>query len=69
MTIEAVAQLLDKYNWVLESESPLNVRSKDGEHYAQNFAAELTIEYFAALDNSDDEDEKEGITNLFKPLV
>jgi len=68
MTIEAVAQLLDKYNWVLESESPLNVRSKDGEHYAQNFAAELTIEYFAALDNSDDEDEKESIISTFKPL-
>lgn len=68
MKIEAVAELLDKYNWILESESPLNVRSKDGEHHAQNFAAELAIEYFIALDGSDDEEEKESIIALFKSL-
>lgn len=68
MTIEDVGELLNKYNWILESESPLNVRSKDGEHHAQNFAAELTIEYFIALDSSDDDEEKESIIALFKPL-
>lgn len=68
MRIEAIAELLDKYNWILESESPLNVRSKDGEHYAQNFAAELLIEYMIALDGTDDDGEKEAIIERFKPL-
>jgi len=51
MTYDEVKILLEKVNWILESESPLNIRSKDGEHFAQNFAAELVIEFFAGLND------------------
>jgi len=69
MNYDDIAVLLEKYNWILESVSPLNIRSKDGEHYAQNFAAEVVIEYFIMLDQSDNEEEKESITERFKPLA
>lgn len=69
MRLEDVEVLLDKYNWIVESYSPLNIRTKDGEHYAQNFPAELTIEYYIALDASDNEDEKEDMMNSYKPHI
>jgi hypothetical protein len=69
MTFEQIDIIMDKYNWVVESYSPLNIRSKDGEHYAENFPAQLTIEYYLTLDASDNEDEKEDMINSFKPLT
>lgn len=68
MNYDEIKELLKKYNWVLESISPLNIRSEDGEHYAQNFAAEVTIEYFALVDMSDDEDNKEDLMTRFKVI-
>ena len=66
MNYDEIALLLTKYNWILESQSPLNIRSKDGEHHAQNFAAEVVIEWFAFIDAGDDEDAKEDLINRFK---
>ena len=66
MNYDEIKILLDKYNWILESTSPLNIRSKDGEHFAQNYAAEVTIEWFAMLDQSDNEEEKEATIERFK---
>lgn len=65
MNYEQIKSLLEKYGWILESQSPLNIRSKNGEHYAQNFAAEVTIEYFMLVDQSDDEDNREDLINRF----
>lgn len=66
MSIQDVKDLLGKYHWLLESESPLNIRSEDGEHYAQNYAAEVVIEYFILLDESDNDEEKEDLITRFK---
>lgn len=66
MNYDEIRDLLKKYNWLLESISPLNIRSEDGEHSAQNFAAEVTIEYFALVDMSNDEDNKEDLMSRFK---
>ena len=65
MDYEEIKLLLEKYGWVLESYSPLNISSKNGEHYAQNFAAEIVIEYFMLVDQSDDEDNREDLINRF----
>lgn len=69
MTFDKIEVLLDKYNWILESQSPLNIRTKDGKHFAQNFPAQLTIEYYITLDESDNEDEKEDMMISFKSLI
>lgn len=66
MNYDEIEELLKKYHWILESISPLNIRSEDGEHYAQNYGAEVTIEYFALVDQSDDEETKEDLMNRFK---
>lgn len=66
MNYDEIRDLLKKYNWILESISPLNIRSEDGEHYAQNFAAEVTIEYFALVDMSNDDENKEDLMTRFK---
>ncbi len=66
MNYDEIKLLLEKYNWILESTSPLNISSKDGEHRASNYAAECTIEWFAMLDQSDDEGEKEATIERFK---
>jgi hypothetical protein len=65
MNYDQINVLLEKYNWILESNSPLNIRSKDGEHFASNYAAEIVIEYLALLDSSDNEDEKEATIKRF----
>jgi hypothetical protein len=69
MNYDEIKQLLNKYNWVLESNSPLNIASKDGEHRASNFAAEVVIEYFILLDQSDNEEEKEDLIERFRLKV
>lgn len=66
MNYDEIEVLLKKYNWILESQSPLNIRSKDGEHFASNYAAEVVIEYLALLDSSDNEGEKEATIERFK---
>jgi len=66
MNYDEIEQLLAKYHWILESHSPLNISSEDGEHRASNFAAEVVIEYFALLDSSDNEEEKDDLMNRFK---
>lgn len=66
MNYDEIRELLKKYNWILESTSPLNIRSEDGEHFAQNFAAEVTIEYIALVDQSEDHDAIEDLMNTFK---
>lgn len=66
MNYDEIDALLTKYNWILESHSPLNIRSQDGEHYAQNFAAEVVIEWFAFVDSGDDDDVKEDLIERFK---
>ena len=66
MKINDIKELLAKYHWILESESPLNIKSEDGEHHAQNFAAEVVIEYFILLDESDNDDDKEDLIERFK---
>lgn len=38
--------LLHEHGWDMECYSPLEIRSKDGEHFATNRAAEIVIEYF-----------------------
>ncbi len=65
MNYEQIKELLEKYGWILESNSPLNIRSKNGESFAQNFAAEVVIEYFMLVDQSDDEDNREDLINRF----
>jgi hypothetical protein len=65
MNYEEINALLEKYGWILESYSPLNIRSKNGESFAQNFAAEVVIEYFMLVDQSDDEDNREDLINRF----
>jgi len=65
MNYEQISALLEKYGWILESYSPLNIRSKNGEHNAQNFAAEVVIEYFMLVEQSDDEDNREDLINRF----
>ena len=66
MTYEEISVILEKYNWIIESYSPLDIRTKDGEHHAHNFPAQLTIEYYIALDRSDNDDDKEDMMNSFK---
>lgn len=66
MTYDEIASLLSRYNWQLECQSPLEIRSKDGEHFATNFAAEVVIEYFMLLDQSDNADEKIDMIERFK---
>jgi hypothetical protein len=65
MTYEEIEELLSKYHWVLECKSPLEIRSKDGEHFAKNYAAEVVIEYLALLDASNNEGEKEATIERF----
>lgn len=66
MTYEEILKLLEKYGWIVESYSPLNIRSKNGESFAQNFAAEVVIEYFMLVDQSDDDDDnKIDLINRF----
>ena len=65
MNYEEINALLEKYGWILESYSPLNIRSKNGESFAQNFAAEVVIEYFMLVEQSDDEDNREDLINRF----
>lgn len=71
MNYEEIRELLKKYNWILESISPLNIRSADGEHYAQNYAAEVVIEYIAMLDVSNNQNEIDATIERFKhePVV
>lgn len=66
MNYNEIEELLKKYNWILESTSPLNIRSADGEHFAQNYAAEVVIEYLAMLDFSDNKEEIEATIERFK---
>lgn len=66
MNYDEIEELLRKYNWVLESNSPLNISSNDGEHSASNYAAEVVIEWFAMLDSSNNEGEKEATIERFK---
>jgi hypothetical protein len=66
MNYDEIDALLKEYNWILESYSPLNIRSKDGEHFASNFAAEVVIEWFAFVDAGNDDDEKEELKQRFK---
>lgn len=66
MNYEEIKLLLEKYNWIIESYSPLNIRSIDGEHHATNFAAELVIEYFAMLEYNGNITESDDIKNRFK---
>lgn len=66
MNYEEIRELLKKYNWILESTSPLNISSLDGEHRASNYAAEVVIEYLAMLDYSNNEEEKEATIERFK---
>jgi hypothetical protein len=66
MKYSDIEELLSKYNWKIDSYSPLKISSEDGEHQAKNFAAEVTIEYFVTLDNSNDEYEIQEIIDRFK---
>jgi hypothetical protein len=66
MNYDEIDALLKEYNWILESYSPLNIRSKDGEHFASNFAAEVVIEWIAFVNAGDDENEKEDLKRRFK---
>lgn len=66
MNYEEIRELLKKYNWILESTSPLNISSLDGEHRASNYAAEVVIEYLAMLDVSDNQEEKDATIKRFK---
>ena len=38
--------LLEEHGWELECYSPLEIRSKDGESFATNRAADIVMEYF-----------------------
>ena len=69
MNYEEIKDLLTKYNWILESESPLEIRSLDGEHFAKNYAAEVVIEYLFLLDQSNNEEEKEATIERFKLIT
>jgi len=66
MDYTEIEELLKKYNWILESRSPLNISSLDGEHRASNYAAEVVIEYLAMLDYSDNQGEKDATIERFK---
>lgn len=66
MNYTEIEELLKKYNWILESTSPLNICSLDGEHRASNYAAEVVIEYLAMLDFSSNQEEKDATIERFK---
>lgn len=66
MNYTEIEELLKKYNWILESRSPLIIRSLDGEHRATNYAAEVVIEYLAMLDFSNNDEEKQATIERFK---
>lgn len=66
MDYTEIEELLKKYNWILESRSPLNICSLDGQHRASNYAAEVVIEYLAMLDYSNNQEEKDATIERFK---
>lgn len=43
-------QFLKTHGWVLECESPLEIRSEDGESFANGTAAEIVIVYLETID-------------------
>lgn len=65
MNFDEIEILLKKYGWLLESKSPFEISSLDGEHRASNFAAEVVTEWFAFVDAGSDENEKESLQIRF----